>query len=117
MDCPTFDTGISTVITVLCIQYSLTRKQEDCVHAILGFKQDSAWVTDSVTGFLKPLNDELNFVSSRRWLPSLTTLRQPSYQSVEANPLPGGYNWTTLFLGDINTGTWPSRLGKSQMRQ
>jgi hypothetical protein len=23
----------------------------------------------------------------------------------------------TLFLGDINTGTWPSRLGESQMRQ
>jgi hypothetical protein len=22
-----------------------------------------------------------------------------------------GYNWTTLFLGDINTGTWPSSLG------
>jgi hypothetical protein len=21
------------------------------------------------------------------------------------------YNWDTLFLGDINTGTWPSRLG------
>jgi hypothetical protein len=28
-----------------------------------------------------------------------------------------GYNWTTLFLGVINTGTWPSRLGESQMRQ
>jgi hypothetical protein len=28
-----------------------------------------------------------------------------------------GYNWATLFLGDINTGTWPSRLGESQMRQ
>jgi hypothetical protein len=28
-----------------------------------------------------------------------------------------GYNWTTLFLGDINKGTWPSRLGESQMRQ
>jgi hypothetical protein len=26
-----------------------------------------------------------------------------------------GYNWITLFLGDINTGTWPSRLGESQM--
>jgi hypothetical protein len=24
-----------------------------------------------------------------------------------------GYNWATLFLGDINTGTWPSRLGES----
>jgi hypothetical protein len=23
----------------------------------------------------------------------------------------------TLFLGDINTGLWPSRLGESQMRQ
>jgi hypothetical protein len=27
------------------------------------------------------------------------------------------YNWTTLFLGDINMGTWPSRLEESQMRQ
>jgi hypothetical protein len=27
---------------------------------------------------------------------------------------PGGYNWATLFLGEINTGTWPSRLGESQ---
>jgi hypothetical protein len=22
-----------------------------------------------------------------------------------------GYNWATLFLGEINTGTWPYRLG------
>jgi hypothetical protein len=28
-----------------------------------------------------------------------------------------GYNWVTLFLGDINTGTWPSRLRESQMRE
>jgi hypothetical protein len=26
-----------------------------------------------------------------------------------------GYNWTTLFLGDINTGTWPARLGESRI--
>jgi hypothetical protein len=26
-------------------------------------------------------------------------------------------NWATLFLGDINMGTWPSRLGECQMRQ
>jgi hypothetical protein len=25
-----------------------------------------------------------------------------------------GYNWATLFLGDINTGTWSSRLGESK---
>jgi hypothetical protein len=31
----------------------------------------------------------------------------------KGNPVPGGYNWATLFLGDINTGTWPSRLGES----
>jgi hypothetical protein len=22
------------------------------------------------------------------------------------------YNWDTLFLGDMNKGTWPSRLGR-----
>jgi hypothetical protein len=25
-----------------------------------------------------------------------------------------GYNWATLFLGEMNRGTWPSRLGGSQ---
>jgi hypothetical protein len=24
------------------------------------------------------------------------------------------YNWATLFLGEVNIGTWPSRLGESQ---
>jgi hypothetical protein len=28
-----------------------------------------------------------------------------------------GYNWATLFLGDINTGTWPSKLEDSNLRQ
>jgi hypothetical protein len=29
-----------------------------------------------------------------------------------------GCNWATLFLGDINMGTWPSRLGRvSNLRQ
>jgi hypothetical protein len=28
-----------------------------------------------------------------------------------------GYNWATLFLGDINTETWPSSLRESQMRE
>jgi hypothetical protein len=31
------------------------------------------------------------------------------------NPAPGGYNWATLFLGYINTGIWPSRLGESRI--
>jgi hypothetical protein len=35
----------------------------------------------------------------------------------EVKPITRGYNQATLFLGDIRTGTWPSRLGKSQMRQ
>jgi hypothetical protein len=26
-----------------------------------------------------------------------------------------GYNWATLFLGDINKGTWPSRLGEPRI--
>jgi hypothetical protein len=35
----------------------------------------------------------------------------------EREPSAQGYNWATLFLGDINTGTLPSRLEESQMRQ
>jgi hypothetical protein len=27
------------------------------------------------------------------------------------------FDWTTLFMGDMDEGTWPSRLGESQMRQ
>jgi hypothetical protein len=29
----------------------------------------------------------------------------------EGNPVPGGYNWATLSLGDIHTEIWSSRLG------
>jgi hypothetical protein len=29
----------------------------------------------------------------------------------EVEPGAWGYNWATLSLGDINTGTWSSRLG------
>jgi hypothetical protein len=26
-----------------------------------------------------------------------------------------GCNWSTLFMGEINTGTWPYRLGESKI--
>jgi hypothetical protein len=39
-------------------------------------------------------------------IPNISQLYKPSAR---------GYNWSTLFLGDVNTGTWPSRLGESQM--
>jgi hypothetical protein len=34
-----------------------------------------------------------------------------------SEPSAWGYNWATLFLGDINTGIWPSREGESNMTQ
>jgi hypothetical protein len=33
----------------------------------------------------------------------------------EKEPSAWGYNWATLFLRDINTGTWPSRLGEARI--
>jgi hypothetical protein len=33
----------------------------------------------------------------------------------EREPGAWGYKWTTLLLTDINTGTWPSRLGESRI--
>jgi hypothetical protein len=40
-----------------------------------------------------------------------------SRQRRQREPSARGYNWATLFLGDINTGTWSSRLEESQMRE
>jgi hypothetical protein len=37
--------------------------------------------------------------------------------ALKSEPSTRGYNWATMLLGDINIGTWPSRLGKSQTRQ
>jgi hypothetical protein len=30
---------------------------------------------------------------------------------------PWGCKWATVFLGEINMGTWPSRFGESQMKE
>jgi hypothetical protein len=40
--------------------------------------------------------------------------RHVQHRATKRKPSARGYNWVTLFLGDINTGTWPSRLGESQ---
>jgi hypothetical protein len=37
--------------------------------------------------------------------------------SDKREPSAWGYNWATLFLGDINMGTSPSRSGESQVRK
>jgi hypothetical protein len=38
-----------------------------------------------------------------------------SKERVKYAGIPWGYNWATLFLGDINTGTWHYRLGESRI--
>jgi hypothetical protein len=43
------------------------------------------------------------------------TLTLVQLVGLESEPSAQGYNWPTLFLGDINTGTWPSRLRESQI--
>jgi hypothetical protein len=48
---------------------------------------------------------------------SSSTVAPASRKSDKREPSAQGYNWVTLFRGDINTGTWPYRLGGSQMRQ
>jgi hypothetical protein len=37
-----------------------------------------------------------------------------SEEAMEREPSARRYIWATLFLGDINMGAWPSRLGESQ---
>jgi hypothetical protein len=37
--------------------------------------------------------------------------------ATKREPSAWGYNWATLFLGDINMATWPSRLIVSNLRK
>jgi hypothetical protein len=37
-----------------------------------------------------------------------------SQKATKREPSAWGFNWATLFLGVINMGTWPSRLGESR---
>jgi hypothetical protein len=61
------------------------------------------------------------------WISYLQTSRKPEaiiqyvhlgdinrMRRQRGEPSARGYNWDTLFLGDINTGIWPSRLRESQ---
>jgi hypothetical protein len=53
--------------------------------------------------------------------PSLRSGNKNLVMALDGGPEPElktilGYNWTTLFLRDTNTGTWYPRLGESQMR-
>jgi hypothetical protein len=44
-------------------------------------------------------------------------MNHETVQICTPKPSARGYNWVALFLGDINTGTWSSRLGESHKRQ
>jgi hypothetical protein len=65
-----------------------------------------------------------NYVRTTRtideWL-DVSSLRSIPYKrrvyDFKREPSAQRYNCACLFLEDINTGTWPSRLGESQMRQ
>jgi hypothetical protein len=71
--------------------------------------------------YLDSLEVPTNFVILTRiaLVEAVRTLhRRPgSRKERRREPRAQWYNWAKLFLGDINTGTWPSRLGESEMRQ
>jgi hypothetical protein len=51
------------------------------------------------------------------WLPAVSfcSASTQSWQWTKREPSAWGYNWTTLFLGDIRLGTWPTGLGESRI--
>jgi hypothetical protein len=52
------------------------------------------------------------------WLTDWLTVSRNVTLTLEATkltPSAWGYNWASLFLGDINAGTWPSRLEESRI--
>jgi hypothetical protein len=84
---------------------------------------DNLWANSTFRrNVLPPSASSESKPNKKYWLPADYTAlcpltrhsSQPPLTRVEATkrePSARGYNWATLFLGDINTGTWPSRLG------
>jgi hypothetical protein len=83
-------------------------------------------LSDNASNCSKDFNNTENFsvsegedmkVCNSKSLPGWRRVRIPARSPAshkrrrKGNPVPRGYNWATLFLGDIHTGTWPSRLG------
>jgi hypothetical protein len=49
------------------------------------------------------------------WLTDRQSQCDFDFSLARSKPSAWGYKRATLFLGDINTGTWPSRLGESRI--
>jgi hypothetical protein len=70
---------------------------------------------------------KVTLTSSAMWVPCggglntskivLSVTRGDEKEPSARGRVGGLYNWATLFLGDINTVTWPSRLGESEIRE
>jgi hypothetical protein len=58
----------------------------------------------------------LLFASDSQNVPSLPVCEKSGLEYLLRSPAVV-YNWASLFLGDINTGTWASTLGESQIRR
>jgi hypothetical protein len=74
------------------------------VIIIVVVKRGAVFMASNQCAIITACSREADFISS-------------THSSPYNKPSARGYNWATLFPGDINTGTWPSRLGESQMRQ
>jgi hypothetical protein len=63
------------------------------------------------------LDPILSLAEQSRAEQKLTAGNQParSLLATKREPRALEYNWATLFLGHINTGTWPSRSGESRI--
>jgi hypothetical protein len=97
------------VLQIMSINVNFMDVQK-CRLYTYGFNHNKIWwvLNKSAYSYCKPLESNPEAPIKHKTKTLQGDKREPSAR---------GYNWATLFLGDINTGTWPSRLGESQMRQ
>jgi hypothetical protein len=93
-----------------------------CHNADIISRQDFniLWHEDPLLGNEHEIRNYITVViSNRRTLFSVRSVpryhKQGKLRATKREPSAWGSNWATLFLGDINTGTWTSRLGESRI--
>jgi hypothetical protein len=103
---------------ILCFPFRVRTKFYICIEQLMNTQLH-------ISMFKFQIRDEkLQYFGNFSWLYSLLFKLQIQKQTFSVGhkentrflPSAWGYNWATLFLGDINTGTRPSRLGESQVR-
>jgi hypothetical protein len=111
----------NTTVSSITVTHQCIARQRLDKHPMTNARNNSTNVCSSLLGNSQLANELTRWVSRNLFSvwPALSnnstvfSVRGPCRDDTREYENGNWLHWATLFLGDINTGTWPSRLGES----